>query len=46
MKTYFITADTHSFYNELVEELNKKGLDACTATTHKVNVLVLNEDQL
>ena len=27
MKTYFITADTHSFYNELIEGLNKKGFD-------------------
>ena len=27
MKKYFITSDTHSFYNELIEELNKKGFD-------------------
>ena len=27
MKTYFITSDTHSFYNELINELNKKGFD-------------------
>ncbi len=27
MKKYFITSDTHSFYNELIEELNNKGFD-------------------
>lgn len=27
MKKYFITSDTHSFYNELIKELNKKGFD-------------------
>lgn len=27
MKTYFITADTHSYYEELIKELNKKGFD-------------------
>lgn len=27
MEKYFITSDTHSFYNELIEELNNKGFD-------------------
>ena len=40
MKTYFITADTHSFYNELVEELNKKGFDV----TNQEHIFVLCGD--
>ena len=27
MKKFFITSDTHSFYNELIEELKIKGFN-------------------
>ena len=27
MKKYFVTSDVHSFYNELIRELSKKGFD-------------------
>ena len=40
MKKYFITSDTHSFYNELIHELNKKGFDV----TNKEHILILCGD--
>lgn len=40
MKKYFITSDTHSFYNELIEELKIKGFNL----DNKEHILVLCGD--
>ena len=40
MKKYFITSDTHSFYNELMKEIYKKGFDL----NNEEHVLVLCGD--
>ena len=40
MKKYFITSDTHSFYNELIKELNNKEFEL----DNKNHVLILCGD--
>lgn len=40
MKKYFITSDTHSFYNELIKELHKKGFEE----SNKDHILMLCGD--